>query len=66
MGPLPKRKMSRRRKLMRRNHDKLEMNHLIKCTNCNAYKQSHHVCPTCGFYDGRAVIAIENKSASAE
>lgn len=64
MGPLPKRKMSRRRKLNRRNHDKLSMNHLVKCTNCNAYHQAHHVCANCGYYDGRQVIEIGDETAS--
>ena len=59
MGPLPKRKMSRRRKLNRRNHDKLTLNHLVVCDNCRAYKQAHHVCPTCGTYNGQQVIAVE-------
>lgn len=60
MGPLPKRKMSRRRKLNRRNHDKLTLQHLVKCTNCGAYHQSHHVCPTCGFHKGVQVLAIKD------
>lgn len=58
MGPLPKRKLSKRRKYNRRNHDKLVLNHLVICTNCGKYHPSHHVCPECGFYDGKQVIAV--------
>jgi len=56
VGPLPKKKMSRRRKLNRRNHDKLTLDHIIRCDNCNEYKLSHHVCANCGTYNGREVI----------
>lgn len=62
MGPLPKRKMSRRRKLNRRNHDKLSLTHLVVCDHCGKYKQSHHVCPSCGTYDGGVeVLKIEEE-----
>jgi large subunit ribosomal protein L32 len=56
--------MSRRRKLMRRNHDKLSLNHLVRCDTCGSYKQSHHVCPTCGTYGGREVIDVSEPSAT--
>jgi large subunit ribosomal protein L32 len=60
MGPLPKRKLSKRRKYNRRNHDKLTPSHLVLCSNCGKYKQSHRVCPACGFYGDTQVLAIED------
>ena len=62
MGPLPKRKLSRRRKYNRRAHDKLSLTHLVRCENCGEYKPAHHVCPACGTYNGRQVINVEEKS----
>ena len=59
MGPLPKRKLSRRRKLNRRAHDKLSLEHLVRCDNCGEYKPSHLVCPACGVYHGTQVIPVE-------
>jgi large subunit ribosomal protein L32 len=58
VGPLPKRKLSRRRKYNRRNHDKLTLTHLVRCDNCGEYKPSHLVCPACGTYHGHQVIAV--------
>lgn len=59
MGPLPKRKVSRRRKRNRRSHDGLVTAHLVKCDACDNYKPSHQVCPHCGTYRGREVLAVE-------
>ncbi len=59
MGPLPKRKLSRRRKYNRRGHDKLTLTHLVACDNCGEYKPAHRVCPSCGYYNGEQVITVE-------
>ncbi|MBX3065391.1 MAG: 50S ribosomal protein L32 [Anaerolineae bacterium] len=61
MGPLPKRKLSKRRKYNRRNHDKLTLNHLVLCSNCGKYKPAHQVCPECGFYNGTQVLNTEEE-----
>jgi large subunit ribosomal protein L32 len=60
MGPLPKRKVSRRRKRNRRAHDRLGMKHLVRCDNCNEYKVAHEVCMNCGTYRGEVVFEIED------
>ncbi len=62
MGPLPKRKLSRRKRGNRRSHDALTLAHLVRCDNCGEYKVSHRVCPSCGTYKGREVITIEDES----
>jgi large subunit ribosomal protein L32 len=60
MVPLPKRKYSRARQGERRAHLGLKAAALIDCPQCHTRKLPHHVCPTCGTYDGREVIAIES------
>jgi large subunit ribosomal protein L32 len=59
---LPKRKVSRARQGDRRAHLALRLPDLVECSHCHAAKRSHHVCPSCGYYDGRPVVAIEKKS----
>jgi large subunit ribosomal protein L32 len=31
-----------------------------ECANCGELKRPHHVCPACGHYDGREVVAAED------
>ncbi|MFC6170637.1 50S ribosomal protein L32 [Loigolactobacillus jiayinensis] len=59
---VPKRKTSKTKKRMRRGHIKLAMPNLSACPNCGELRVSHHVCPSCGFYDGKQVITT-GKSA---
>jgi large subunit ribosomal protein L32 len=61
MGPLPKRKMSRSRRNNRRSHDHLTPMHLVVCDECNKYKPAHQVCPHCGTYRGREVVAMDKE-----
>jgi large subunit ribosomal protein L32 len=61
MGPLPKRKVSKTRRNNRRSHDHLALRHLVLCEECHEYKPAHQVCPHCGSYRGREVLAIEDK-----
>jgi large subunit ribosomal protein L32 len=57
--PVPKRKTSKTRAKSRKNHWKLEAKSTSKCPNCSAPKLSHRVCPTCGYYKGKSVIAVK-------
>ena len=50
---VPQRRISKTRKRLRRTHFKLEVSGLVTCPNCGAMIKSHHVCPKCGYYDGR-------------
>jgi large subunit ribosomal protein L32 len=61
MGPLPKRKLSRRRRNNRRSHDSLSLKHLVRCDNCGEYRMSHTVCPHCGYYKGEQVIEVKDE-----
>jgi large subunit ribosomal protein L32 len=56
VGPLPKRKVSRRRRGNRRSHDALTLNHLVLCETCGEYHIAHRVCPKCGSYRGETVM----------
>ena len=58
---VPQRRTSKKRKRLRRSHQALEINGLVKCTNCGATIKSHNICPECGFYDGKEVLESNNK-----
>jgi large subunit ribosomal protein L32 len=32
---------------------------LVACPNCGEQHRPHRVCPHCGFYKGRTVVAVE-------
>ena len=53
---VPQRRISKTRKRLRRTHFKLSVSGLITCPNCGAMIKSHHVCPKCGYYDGKATF----------
>lgn len=61
MGALPKQRISRHRQGNRRRHHHIALPHLVACRHCGEQKQSHHVCPSCGMYNGRQVITIEDR-----
>lgn len=57
--PVPKEKLSRSRRDSRRaQHDKLEKPNLSTCSRCGAFKLSHRVCGSCGYYKNRQVIEV--------
>ncbi len=57
---VPKRKTSKARKNKRRSNVwKMTAPELVRCPQCNEYKRLHRVCPNCGTYRGRQVIAVE-------
>jgi large subunit ribosomal protein L32 len=42
---------------MRRAHDGLAAANPGECENCGELKRPHHVCPSCGHYNDREVVA---------
>ena len=56
---VPKRRMSRARRDKRRANWKLTVPGLVACPQCHKPKLPHHVCPACGYYDGREVVSAE-------
>jgi len=61
---VPRKKVSRSKRDMRRAHDRLETLNLVECSNCGEFKRPHHVCSACGHYNGREVFT-ENTSDNA-
>ncbi|WP_119678578.1 50S ribosomal protein L32 [Indioceanicola profundi] len=53
---VPKKKTSKSRRNMRRSHHALTGSSYAECNNCGELKQPHHVCGSCGHYDGREVV----------
>ena len=66
MGALPKQRISRHRQGNRRRHHFIAPLNLVECRHCGELKRPHHVCPTCGMYNGRQVIQIEEQKREAE
>ena len=56
---VPKKKTSQARRDQRRAHHALKGPNLIACPNCGEMRISHRVCPECGYYKGRTVVAVE-------
>ena len=61
---VPKKKVSKSRRDMRRSHHRLRAVNLGECSNCGELKLPHHVCQACGYYNGREVFPQVADSAS--
>jgi large subunit ribosomal protein L32 len=62
---VPRKKVSKSKRDMRRAHHRLPQVNLIECANCGELKLPHHICQACGHYNGREVIAQSSDGASA-
>lgn len=58
---VPKGKVSKSRRDKRAANWKLEAPSMAECPQCHEMKQSHRVCPNCGYYKGEKVIEIKEK-----
>ncbi len=56
---VPKKKVTKSKRDMRRAHDALSGATYEDCANCGELKRPHHVCDSCGFYNGREVTEGE-------
>lgn len=54
---VPKRRRGKQRNRQRRANQKLSAPKLVKCPQCHALIISHRVCPECGYYKGKEVVA---------
>ena len=57
--PNPKRRHSKARTSKRRAHDHLRRPNPTTCSNCQADKLPHRICPECGHYNDREVLEVE-------
>ncbi|MBQ6624303.1 MAG: 50S ribosomal protein L32 [Clostridia bacterium] len=58
---VPKRRVSKARRDKRRSSVwKIKAPELVKCPSCGEYKEPHKVCKSCGKYNGREVIKVED------
>ncbi len=53
---VPKKKVSKSRRDMRRSHHALKAVNYVKCANCGNNRLPHHICKSCGFYNNRQVF----------
>jgi large subunit ribosomal protein L32 len=57
---VPQNKISKSRRNNRRSHHALTGANPNECTSCGELKRPHHVCPSCGNYADREVVAQAN------
>lgn len=55
---VPQNKITRSRRNMRRSHHALSAAAFQECPDCGELMRPHHVCPACGKYNGREVVAV--------
>jgi large subunit ribosomal protein L32 len=60
---VPKKKVSKSRRNMRRAHHALAPASYVECSNCGELKRPHHLCAACGHYHDREVTAIPAETA---
>jgi len=60
---LPKGKISKARKHSRQANWKISGPTIVKCPRCQKMKLTHRVCKHCGYYNGQAVLPVDDKKA---
>ena len=66
MGALPKKKRTRSRIGNRQSSYAIKRPSVARCSQCQNPVRPHHVCGSCGYYNGRAVITKTEASAESE
>jgi len=61
---VPKKKISKSRRDMRRAHHALTSAANVECPNCGETKRPHHICSACGYYDGREVVGTAPQAST--
>ena len=57
---VPQRRQSKTRTAKRRAQQKIDSPSFISCPQCHEPKMPHRVCPECGYYKDKEVIAVSN------
>ncbi len=61
MGALPKRRISKTRQAHKRSrYLKVKQAKMVPCPQCGSLRLAHTVCPGCGTYKGREILAAED------
>jgi large subunit ribosomal protein L32 len=60
---VPKKKISKSRRDMRRSHLALVATNFVTCPNCGESKLPHHMCSNCGVYNNRQILRDKRLSA---
>jgi large subunit ribosomal protein L32 len=56
---VPRNRLSNARKNSKRAHHAKKPKSLSACSNCRSLRQPHRICPSCGYYGGRAILKQE-------
>ena len=56
---VPKKKVTKSKRNMRRSHHHVTPNSYAKCDNCGEMKMPHRACTSCGFYNKKQVLQTE-------
>jgi len=57
MGALPKKKITKRRGRTRIAHQGISIPTPSRCSECNSPFIPHRICPNCGYYNKKLVLA---------
>lgn len=57
---VPKGKVSKARRNSRKANWKLTAPNLVECSKCGELTKQHHACSSCGTYNKREVVKIED------
>ncbi|MDR0632377.1 MAG: 50S ribosomal protein L32 [Holosporaceae bacterium] len=60
---VPKKKISKSRRNMRRSHLALSPVNAVACPNCGESRLPHHMCGTCGMYNNRQILKDKRQFA---
>ena len=55
---VPKKKMTKSKRNMRRAHDALGAINVYECPDCGELTLPHHICKGCGSYNGREIYDV--------
>ena len=58
---VPKSKITKSKRGMRRAHDALRGVNINECSNCGELTLPHHICSSCGYYDSREVLIMSEE-----
>jgi len=58
---VPKRKLSKRKKRLRRGNHTAAGMRTQACARCGSPKLPHRVCPSCGYYAGKKRVEVEEE-----